>query len=519
MPTERQDRNSHVASTGPKGPKDEHRSSQQQPSKGTGASRHSKANSSDVMEKLEAAGRGYLGGQSFSDDTDSHDEALPASPPKGGVATRTTAVPTSARNGVTSHSNTLQMKHVHSVPDMARGGNQRATSPKEIPHRGGQSQPGYQLSPQKVAAHDSSSTQQQQQKEQQRKKAGSPSNPQHAHHGGQSSSPGAHRAPMHHSASFDHARNYAMTPEGAATHYGGGRSNSMFGGSPYGYTSTPAASAPGRGYHSAYLPSRVHSTAPAGGPADESIVRKLFSEVPPATSASSATVGVSLQTLFSQAQVATPISGSHLSYSTGSLQGLPQQRHHAPAPLVSALSLDEIEKKLTEEAPSPSPKGTADSGLTMVAPTTSSSVEGTVLLQPSAFVIPPPTSSSAVVTTAQLPIPSTTASSVVPAPQVFPAIPPLMPSAGMTAPPMKTQSSTLATVSSSPVKAAQKSAAVLSSHHTPKGKTPAITTAREHLSAIPEAQTPSRAASTAAAGEGSSNTVSEGLHENYGNQL
>lgn len=291
-----------------------------------------------------------------------------------------------------------------------------------------------------------------------------------------------------------------MTPEGAATHYGGVRSNSMFA---YAYTSTPVASAPGRGYH--------HSTTPAAGSADDSIVRKLlFSEAPPSTPVSSSAVSVSLQTLFSQAQTATPTSGSYLSCSVGSLHGLPQQRHHVPPPLVSAPSLDEIEKKLTEEVPSPSPKSTADK---MVAPTTSGSGEPTILLQPSAFVIPPP-ASSAVAATALLPTTHTTTSSAML--QVFPAIPPLMPSAGMTAPPMKTQSDT---VSSSPAKAAQKSATASSnqiqpqgssaSHHPPKGKAPiAAAAAREHLSAIHEAPMSSNGTSTDAAGGDSTNTVS-----------
>jgi hypothetical protein len=452
------------------------------------------SNSVDVMEKLEAAGRGYLGGQCFSDDTDSHDEGHP-SPPQGGVAT---TKPSSSHNGHGIPSS--QGEQVHSSPNLVatkegRNGfsHQTATSPRSIPHQGVPFQP-----------HGPATSQ-----SQPWKKTGSTNLQQpHGTPKGQSVSPviGHQRATLHHSASFDQARNYRMTHrEPTGVYGGGGRSNSMFGGNLYPYAGTPVA-APGRMYHSAYLPSRSHSAAAGGGgPSDDSIVRRLFSEVPASSTAVSSAVGsVSLQTLFSQAQ---PTAGLHLSYSTGSLRGLPHQHHHAPPPLVPARSLDEIEKQMTEEARSPNGLGPTDSGLKMAALVKSSGGESTVLLQPSAFIIPPPPSSTSLSATET---PKSQAVSIT-EPQVFPAIPPLVPSAGMTAPPLTTQPGSLTMMSSSsssssPAKALQTSTVGSNqqiqptSRHTPKGKAPATPSTKEALSAIPEGQMPPNRSTTAPAG-------------------
>lgn len=466
----------------------------------------------DVLEMLETAGRSYLGGQCFSDDTDSHDETHP-SPPKGGVAPRTTTSDSAHGHNGMQHKVPPRSKieHVHSSPNLssaAQGLSPRATSPREIPHgQVGVSRPSHP-SPQKPVLNAQN---------QQQKKLSSPNLRQnHAPTTtGPGSSPLIGRGLMQHSVSFDQVRSsHTVTPP---MHYGGhgGRSNSMFGGSPY---AAYYAAATGRAYHSAYLPSRSHSAA-AGVPEDNSIVRKLFqmppSEVPTTTGSVStgnvSTGSVSLQTLFSQA--ATPISGGpRLSSSTGSPQGLPRQHHRqAPPPTALALSLDEIEKKLTEEAPSPSPKGLAKDTAPEMAPTTSSNGGNTVLMQPSAFVMPPPPVASTTTTIAVEP-PTPLSEE----PQVFPSVPPLMHSAGMTAPPLNSQPIPAPTGSPKKAKTARHTATVSSNqiqpqglpNHTPKGVASVVAT-KEPLSAIQEVHTPpcgSTTTATAASGD-SSNLV------------
>lgn len=446
-------------------------------------------NADTVMESLETAGRSYLGGQCFSDDADSHDETnsssspLPLPPPpanKGGVASSKTTPNTSQSNN-------------------GNPNGVRATSPREIPHNQGV-----------ASSYPYPLPQQQQQQQQsphtplsqyQHRKVSSPSVWYgHAHPNVAGAGPGPgqqqqqHHPPPHphqhhhhhhhgvlqHSASFDQFR---MVPPGSAPpqqphQHHSHRSHSLIT-SPYSSHPPP----PHQHYYSAYLPSRAHSAA--AGSTDNSIVRKLFepqASEPPVSSS----VSVSLKTLFSQASTSSSAGRLQLSSSSSSStttttptpgKQLPRQQPHPRPLLVSALSLDEIEKQLTEEAPAPGsakvgglPKGvhdrsaaatttssssnarssSSDSSVGKVAAIAGSASQHTVLMQPSAFAVQAPPVPKTLPTMSATPA---TASGVInvqpPTPlsdgpatssqqrqQVFPPIPPIMLSAGMTAPPL-----------------------------------------------------------------------------------
>ncbi len=453
---------------------------QQQPKKAS--------NGVDVMELLESAGRSYLGGQCFSDDADSHDETSHHSPPE-----RAATAPQQQKVGMAfkiGGSSETSLSHPSPVSSGGGGGggvgsgNSRTPSgrvslPAQIPLQalGGVAQnsvatPPQQLqggvaqsSPQKAAmlvSQSSSHSDSSQLKIQTRSpvfsKAGANLSPQ-----GPSTSPrggGRHRGGFQHAASFDQARAGSQwAGSGGATggvetgH--GSRSNSLFrlGTSPYS-TTTP----PSRHFYSAQVPSRAYSAAAVtSSHADSSIVKKLFDSKSEPANMSATTSSFSLQTLFSQAAAASapttpPTSGIQLSSSMGSLQGLPSQHRHPPhhqhpPPLHSALSVDEIEKRLTAEAP-PSSNG---AGTQVIARSSTSPVKSvgkgsfasssghTVLLQPSAFATPPAPpvqQTQATLISVEPPSPLPAVAEVGPRPQMFPPIPPLMHSAGMTAPPL-----------------------------------------------------------------------------------
>lgn len=306
------------------------------------------------MEMLETAGRSYLGGQSFSDDVDSHDETRP-SPPKGGVAPCTSyAVSSSSSSaslvqnhadGGTSNKNPIsrkeQLHHVRSTPNMSSTKGATAiltptpSSPKAIPmaQQGGVSSERYQ-SPQKSGSGGPYS------RGHQKQEFRSPNlKQQPQQHHASTTAPGSSPRTrgggvMQHAASFDHSRtSQGLVRVPVQSYYGGSRSNSLFDTSPY------STSVGTRQFHSAQVPSRFHPVPAADVITDNSIVRKLFKSQPERSSSTT----VSLQTLFSQAaSIPNPMT---LSSSTQSML----TQHSKP--LVSALSLDEIERQLTEEAP------------------------------------------------------------------------------------------------------------------------------------------------------------------------
>lgn len=402
-------------------------------------------NGVDVLEMLEMAGRSYLGGQSFSDDTDSHDEMQPSPPKEGGMAPAGVGMAPAgvgmASLGTSSHSvfnrtPVSKVHHTHSSPSMAPAANghsqlisPRTTSPREIPksQQGGVSHtPGHHQgqSPQKAGVNRAHNQQRKQTRSPDAKHSYTPSST------APSSSPrGSKRGVVLHATSFDQSWPSRGLIE-APTH-SGNRSNSLFGTTPHVMATTASQQ-----FHSAHLPSRAYSAA-AGSSTDNPIVRKLFRSQPdPSTSSMS----YALQTLLSQA--ATPKSTPRLSSSAEGLHGVltQQQQQHTPVgpPLVSALSLDEIEKQLTEDVPGTDPKTDygvpKESNKTKVSSASSRSGP-TVLLQPSAFVSSSSSPTISTIIAVEPPSP-VVEPHLTTKPQVFPSIPPLMHSAGMTAPPL-----------------------------------------------------------------------------------
>ena len=236
-----------------------------------------------------------------------------------------------------------------------------------------------------------------------------------------------------------------------------------------------------------------NSTGVGGGTdLDNVIVRKLFPQLslPPQSSHSTTSVSSSIPTLFCAPQTqrmdqsdlfstSYPASAKRIPH--GSV--LNQHSKDNQSRLVPALSLDEIERKMTEESREPlsyhSSKEPSQPILTagvskgraevpQAAPLSSGSSEGDrlLLLQPSVFTVPslatpyPSSTSSAVSSSSMLPLllPSVAAnvaaitveppgcvvvenkgisnSSSNSTPALFPCIPPIMHAAGMTAPPL-----------------------------------------------------------------------------------
>ena len=383
----------------------------------------------DALEVSEIAGQSYLGGQCFSDDTDSHDETRTHSPPGEGMASTTNSlflvsmsppdessqIPTSRKQNqqhLTSSSFGLSLN--------SRGFQEfspRATSPKQIPttqQRGVSSDDHHHtLSHGHQAISSSQSHMKRSPKFRQKQDhyASSPPN----------SVPRSRHGQMQHAASFDQIKfKQGLREVGAYTE---SRSNSLFEGSPYMTTPT------NQHYYSAQIPSRTQSAA-ANMSMDNSIVRKLFeSDTEPTTSRS-----LSIETLFSQTAEANLVRTHQTS--SGNLYG--KLNKHPQGLLPPAFSLDEVEKQMKEEA-----SGIEDSKPTSGQISNSRdngkqtsqvpSSNKTVLLQPSAFATVSPSISTTISVEPPSPVVCLPAASKA---QVFPSIPPLMHSAGMTAPPL-----------------------------------------------------------------------------------
>ena len=413
-------------------------------------------------ELLEVAGRNYLGGQSFSDDTDSHDEAH--SPPAANLATShtiatTASAATSAGTpGLVSGRDT---SHIQALSSKAQSTNTpsrttihkgdfkhtspRSTSPREIPN--GHHQGSSHIRAPQTGSH--SPSKQKQSSKHHQKDNDSLSTTSRGNDSSSSVSPRSKRRGMHHTVSLDRSR----SSQGLVEMYPGSRSNSLFETSPR--FNTTSSSHQQHHFHSAQIPSRAFS-ATTDTSLNAPIIRKLFDSHTESSMGQEA-VSSSLQNLFSRATAVN--TSANFSSSTGNLYGMTNQ-HPKPSHLMSALSLDEIEKQMTEEAPSSdnvkriftvgfddSAKKSLSSSLQV------SSESSTILLQPSAFTavsttvlsLEPPREPPSVVVEAQS----------VGKSQSFPSIPPLMPSAGMTAPPLSPLSVNTVPVTSNQVQVVQ----------------------------------------------------------------
>ncbi len=393
--------------------------------------------SNDVMDMLEIAGQNYLGGQCFSDDTDSHDEMSRSPTMRGERGVVIGSSQTSECVSNSSHTPTSWKRKEHQQqhrPSSSSSSSHnllleyKPSADEQI------QQPGSFSS---IVPRDSSR---------------SPLGAHRAHFpsgggggGGSSNSGGGsggggttptllpRSKPMQRAVSFEHSRSVVSgrSVDAERSRHSGPRSNSLFETSPRTTTTTTQ-----RQFYSAQFPSRAYSASANVSSSDNNtIVRKLF-DTHAETNNEAKQFSVSLQTLFSQAgggggggETSCSTSSHHghavsssLSYAS-SVPTLNKQSHH-PA-MISALSLDEIEKQMTEEVP-----GSQDSRPLTSSGGVAPSDSKAVLLQPSAFSNI--TSAPSVISVDP---PTPTAESASQA-QVYPAIPPLMHSAGMTAPPL-----------------------------------------------------------------------------------
>lgn len=457
---------------------------------------------SEEMDLQEVASRGNLWDQCFSDDMEGSPERAEISPtscsgprdilPK--FTDRSTCVFSNSYNQTPDvrspsgfHSGTGTTMSNGTTTGQLEEATPRASSPKDIPSsRGGSSHSNHCLPPQlglhQVEPHSHGS---------QKKRTRSPKT--HQKHGrvkggtpgGSSSSP-RKRSPVQHATSLSQMG----SDEGGGAVGGCGlvevkmetngsrRSNSLYETSPYLATMRKQMSHGGGDDKSGITD------------VDNVIVRKLF-PVPPqpfltppsSSSPSTSAMSPAVQTLFSR----IPAENSSLSMNLSSSVGLPRgpvlSKHSDRSRFVSAVSLDEIEKQMTAEThdlrsssySKPLFQPSFSAGLKEAEPivsprvTSPSAGDKMVLLQPSAFTVPSPSvsfslSSSPTAASSSgrpllLPSVASSIASITTKPPsravvrdtelanssslskstMFPPIPPLIHSAGMTAPPLTTK--------------------------------------------------------------------------------